>query len=325
MEMDDLRWILLAVVIVIVGGVFFFTRSRKKDNYTFSASEADDVPSFSAQDAAVNNDWMHGVGPVRVVSDEGSDAVDISEIKESDLSADNTEKNTDKVISNKAVTDSIEKKPTLKENLSDKDLAQENKNQSNQFENKKQKTSEALADEKKPVEEAAIKKTATEASEDKITKAENKPTAEPEKDVAIDDVISVFVLAQKDEMINGEKILSASYALHLDYGEMKIFHRHNQKPDRTIEFSMANVQAPGWFEIDQMNDMQTTGVSFFMQVNLVEKPSSVLDEMLICAHSLSTMLGAVLCNAQRKPLDEASAIELREKVKRLEEIKSHLV
>ncbi len=159
---------------------------------------------------------------------------------------------------------------------------------------------------------------------EELESAEIQPTAE-ESDVAIDDVISVYVLAKADVPIKGEKILGASYALHLDYGDMKIFHRHSQTQSRDIEFSMANTQQPGWFEIDDMNEMQTTGLSFFMQVNLVEKPSAVLDEMLICAHSLSTLLGATLCNAQRQPLDEASTIELRKKVKRLEVIKSQSV
>ena len=146
-----------------------------------------------------------------------------------------------------------------------------------------------------------------------------------EADVAVDDVISVYVLAQPDEMIKGEKILSASYALHLDYGAMKIFHRHDQDEERKIQFSMANIKQPGWFEIDHMNELETPGVSFFMQVNLVDKPSAILDEMMITAHGLSSMIGATLCGAQRKPLDEAQTNELREKVKRLETLKSQSV
>jgi len=274
MEMDYLRWILLGAAIVIVFAVYFFGRSRKKDQNYSPLDAANDMPSFAAKEAAGDDEWMHGVGPVRVVEDsdyqveENLNEVEPGATDESDLQTGGQE-------------------------TSDPDPIPEIESQT--------------------VPEAVSENMGEQAVETK------------EKDVAIDDVISVYVLAQPDEAIKGEKILSASYALKLDFGDMKIFHRHSQTPNREIEFSMANIQQPGWFEIDKMHEMETTGVSFFMQVNLVEKPSAVLDEMLICAHNLSTMLGATLCNAQRKPLDEPYTIELRKKVKYLETIKAQSV
>ena len=163
-------------------------------------------------------------------------------------------------------------------------------------------------------------------------------TQEPEvaehPEPAIDDVIAVFVLVSPDEeAIKGEKILSASFALDLKYGDMKIFHRYIdsslineediESSHKDILFSMANLMEPGWFNFDAMHEMETSGISFFMQANLVENPSALLDDMLICAHRMSTMIGAQLSNAQRKPLDEAHTNELREKVKKLVELKAH--
>jgi len=77
---------------------------------------------------------------------------------------------------------------------------------------------------------------------------------------------------------------------------------------------MANIQEPGWFDMENINQLETLGMSFFMQANLLENPSHVLDDMLICAHRMATMLDATLCNAQRQPLDEESTALLREKV-----------
>jgi len=272
MAMDYLRWILLGIAIVIVFAVYFFGRSRKKDQTYSPLDSANDMPSFAAKEVAKADEWMHGVGPVRVVAD-------------SDYQ--------------------VEDKPIKVEpsTLDEADLQTRGRETSD------------------PVPETESHTVAEPVPE----KIEEQAVDAKEKDVAIDDVISVYVLAQPEEEIKGEKILSASYALKLDFGDMKIFHRHSQTPSREIEFSMANIQQPGWFEIDKMHEMETPGVSFFMQVNLVDKPSAVLDEMLICAHNLSTMLGATLCNAQRKPLDEAYTIELRKKVKYLETIKAQSV
>jgi len=296
MEMSDLRWILLGVVIVIVAAVYFFSRARKNSQPASLLNAADEVPSFSAQAESVDNEWMDGVGPVRVVSDPTSDSVSIPEVKFID-----------------DVTESTSVEHSVEEVKADNASSHEFVSETSHKVIKEEAHKPEPVVEKKPIEDKQV--------EDKPV--ENKKAEQ--KEPAIDDVISVYVLAKVEEKIKGEKILSASYALHLDYGDMKIFHRHSQTPERKIEFSMANIQQPGWFEIDSMNDMETTGVSFFMQVNLVDNPSAVLDEMLICAHNLSTMLGVMLCNGQRKILDEAGTIELREKVKRLEAIKAQAV
>jgi cell division protein ZipA len=288
MEMDYLRWILLAAAIIIIAVIYFFSHARKKDRYEMPLDEKDEVPSFSAKDVVIDNEWMHGVGPVRVVSNARTKAEDEIRPNKDEMPKIDLSETEIKPVTVKDTKKSQETK------LPEQALPKENHK-----------------------EEIHIEKS------EEVPPADSAPAEEP--DVAIDDVISVYVLAHPEETIKGEKILSASYALHLDFGDMKIFHRHSETPAREIQFSMASIQEPGWFEIDSMNDMQTMGVSFFMQVNLVNHASAVLDEMLICAHSLSTMLGATLCNAQRKPLDEASTIELREKVKRLEKIKSQSV
>jgi len=69
MEMSYLRWILLGVAIIVVAGVYFFSRARKKTQPSSQLNAADKVPSFSAKEVATGNEWMNGVGPVRIVSE----------------------------------------------------------------------------------------------------------------------------------------------------------------------------------------------------------------------------------------------------------------
>jgi len=315
MEMEYLRWILLGAAIILVVAVYFFSRVRsKKDQYNSPLNTSNDIPSFTAE-KDTENEWMHGVGPVRVVSSEPDEPATQLTQNEAKFSATETDDiNTGLETETETVTDTDTQYEPL-------ELVK------NKPENVK------LVD--KPPEEDALEEPlkneplSIETSVDETSESEpevEKVNSKPENtDVAIDDVISVYVLAQPGEVIKGEKILSASYALHMDFGAMKIFHRHDQDEERKIQFSMANIKQPGWFEIDHMNELETPGVSFFMQVNLVDKPSAILDEMMITAHGLSSMIGATLCGAQRKPLDEAQTNELREKVKRLETLKSQSV
>jgi len=317
MEMEYLRWILLGVAIILVVAVYLFSRVRsKKDQYQSPLDAANDVPSFSAENES-ENEWMHGVGPVRVVSAE-SDISDAGST-ENEVKFSATESGDFKnCIEEGAVVESDASSETLDpiKNLPDEVTSTD--------ETSKEETSKDIFQDSKQDESLNTENPIDVAPESEPEAAQVKP--EPEKtDVAIDDVISVYVLAQPGEMIKGEKILSASYALHMDFGAMKIFHRHDQDEERKIQFSMANVKQPGWFEIDHMNELETPGVSFFMQVNLVDKPSAILDEMMITAHGLSSMIGATLCGAQRKPLDEVQTNELREKVKHLESLKSQSV
>ena len=297
--MDALRWILLAIAVVIIVAIYFFSRGRNKEQVNSPLDAANDVPSFSADDSSEKSsadDWVHGVGPVRVL--EPSDIEEASPVKnlrDDDLKISATP-DWDSLYAQSAE----EKTQTVEKTVSFSD---------DQIQ---------PADEQKKLAE----------SESETPSVDNSQNQEPEQatDEAIDDVISVYVLASdEDPLISGDKILSASYALQLEHGEMRIFHRHNESPEHEILFSMANIQNPGWFDVDRMNDLSTRGMSFFMQVNLVDKPSRVLDDMLICAHQMATMLGGVLCNPQREPLDEAYTNILREKVKHLEQIKAQSV
>lgn len=296
--MDQLRWILLGVAIVIVCGVYFFNRTRKKTQYDSPLDAANDVPSFSADDDVANvNEWIDGVGPVKVVSRSDQDIIE-----------------------------QFQEEIAVPHPLDIDDSFSESEHDPYEFDIE-------VPDE--TLQQAETMYEVEPADEELLEEHINSEIAEQteEAEAAIDDVIAVFIMVSPNEpSIKGEKILSASYALNLHHGDMKIFHRYadivSVKDDddellsKNILFSMANMNEPGWFDFEKMHEMETAGVSFFMQANLVDDPSIVLDEMLICAHRLATMIGASLCNEQRKPLDEAHTKKLREKVKKLVELKA---
>ena len=306
--MDALRWILLVIAVVIIVAIYFFSRGRNKEQSDSPLNAANDVPSFSADDRSdtkASDDWVHGVGPVRVLEQEEAGLNETKNVR--DNLKNSTAPDWDSLYAQSAEEkNQIEKKPV--NHSPDKSQSE--------LESESEDTAKPESD--TPVENLQNQKTA------QVNDQQVKESSD--KDDAIDDVISVYVLASDEEpLIQGDKILSASYALHLEHGEMRIFHRHSDSAEHEILFSMANIQNPGWFDVERMNDLSTRGMSFFMQVNLVDNPSHVLDDMLICAHQMATMLGGVLCNPQREPLDETHTNILREKVKHLEQIKAQSV
>lgn len=300
--MDQFRWILLGAAIILVIGIYLFGRQRKKSHTRLPLEAANQAPSFSADDGQ-DDAWMDGVGPVRVVPN--SDREIIEQFQQE--------------IAEPSVLD--RNNPFAGENDADADTHDADELMQHDGRDDVEIPDESLrAATESSAQPAAESKPSADHSDHNETQKATSHTSSQQPPV--DDVIAVFVMAEKEQPpIKGEQILSASYALKLQHGDMKIFHRHSET-DNSVLFSMANVFDPGWFELDQINQLETHGITFFMQVNRLDEPADVLDEMLICAHRMSTMLGASLCNAHRQPLDEAFTRELREKVQRLIELKA---
>lgn len=140
-----------------------------------------------------------------------------------------------------------------------------------------------------------------------------KEIKEEKLEPVVDDVVALYLVAQRGSELKGEQVLSSTYATQLEHDPMNIFHRKDAAGE--ILFSMSNMMEPGSFNIDQMHEMTTRGVSLFIQLGLCKDPVKALDDMLICAHSLASMLNAQLCDQNRQLLNEVYTKALREKAK----------
>ena len=265
--MEYLRWILLAIAVVIVIGVYVWSRSRKQRTGSYSSLYAEkDLPSLSAGKGA-GNEWVDGVGPVRVRRTDNDVNEVLASIKE-------------------------DARPGSK-------LARMRR--------------EAMLRNVAKAEPVKTDKTNTHAEEESSPAAEaSKPAASAAKKDE-DDLVALYLVAPRGEQIKGEQILSATYAVNLEYGDKNIFHRYDS--DGSVMFSMASMQEPGYFDIDNMHQMKTRGITLFTQLTYCTRPVKALDEMLVAAHSLASMLGVQVCNADRKLLDENYTLGLRAKAK----------
>lgn len=295
--MEELRWILLGAAIIIVVAVYFWGKARKREAHYSNYVNSDNVQSFSATDRIEEESvdgWHDGVGPVRVVESFDESEIDSFNVDGLDPVAD---------LPEDAVTEPVTE-------IEDEQIDQIDVDHYEPDYDETPGINEIPGnDESTPDEEPAVE----EPVPDEPVPVKNKPS------VNTGDVVSLYLVAPRGRDLKGEKILSATYATHLEYGEMDIFHRLDANGQ--IMFSMANMMEPGTFDVDQMNDLSTRGLSLFTQLSLCDDPVKAMDEMLLCAHTMAGLLDAQICDQNRQLLNEVFTKALREKAKRFVETK----
>lgn len=92
--------------------------------------------------------------------------------------------------------------------------------------------------------------------------------------------------------INGQTLLESLVSQNLIYGEMNIFHFVDDAGDAC--FSLANAVEPGSFDLNTMKELETPGVTLFMNLQQLDDPDQVFDEMIKIARALAEELNCQL-------------------------------
>lgn len=96
----------------------------------------------------------------------------------------------------------------------------------------------------------------------------SEPSTEPEYRQP-DEVLIINVMAHSGTRFSGEELLQSLMEQSMKLGAMDIFHRHlSDDGDGPILFSLANMVVPGTFNLAQMKEFQTPGVSLFLSLPL---------------------------------------------------------
>jgi len=174
-----------------------------------------------------------------------------------------------------------------------------------------------------PVSEPATQAAEIAPSEDVPQQEEKKPSAEEPRGEASSETPTggrdearrqqstepqdVFVLnvVGGERPLQGAELLPVLLTLGLKYGEMNIFHRHQDSAGNgKVLFSLANMVKPGVFDLDTMEQFETPGVSLFMTVPCAGDAMANFKLMLQAAEKLADELGGQLLDGHRNPLTQ---------------------
>ncbi|WLD19419.1 cell division protein ZipA [Aeromonas veronii] len=126
------------------------------------------------------------------------------------------------------------------------------------------------------------------------------------------DVYVINLMGRPGHDLQGATLLSSLMALGFKFGEMDIFHRHEDPNGKgEVLFSMINMVKPGTFNPYRMEQFTTPGVSLFMQLPLRSNAAFAFEDMLQAADQLASDLDAMLTDMDRCPLSDETIARYR--------------
>jgi len=131
------------------------------------------------------------------------------------------------------------------------------------------------------------------------------PTNINEKSKLEPQVIILSVVMPANQQMLGAALLPSLLTLGLKYGEMNIFHRHQDNAGNgEVTFSVANMMKPGSFDLDTMETFATQGISLFMMLPNAGDSFSVYEQMLSAAKQLAQEFNGQLLDDKRNVMTQ---------------------
>ena len=138
-----------------------------------------------------------------------------------------------------------------------------------------------------------------------------------------DDPVELFIFnvaAREGKRLGGHELLQFFLTSGFRYGDMNIFHRHEHSNGTgEVLFSIANMMAPGTFDVDYMEQFNSPGISFFFTApNHKISVNKSFDMMLRAVEQVAEEFDCEVLNEKRELFTQEQFIEYR---KRLEKYK----
>lgn len=131
----------------------------------------------------------------------------------------------------------------------------------------------------------------------------SQPQAAPKKVKKVDieqEVIVLSIVVGEEQSISGAALLPILLTLGMKYGDMNIFHRHEDNAGNgKVTFSLANMMNPGTFDLDAIESFSTQGVSLFMTLPNAGDAFKVFEQMLAAAKQIAQEFRGQLLDDKR--------------------------
>jgi cell division protein ZipA len=143
-------------------------------------------------------------------------------------------------------------------------------------------------------------------------------------------LIVMTIMSRSGKLFNGMDVLDIALANGLVHGEMNIFHYYpDQQSSNRVVCSLANAVEPGYFDMDNIEQVQTPGLTLFMQLPGPMDSRSAFEQTLKLGRAMAEQLQGDLCDETRSVLTMQTIEHLKEKVEahmfkaRMKQIKQH--
>lgn len=134
-----------------------------------------------------------------------------------------------------------------------------------------------------------------------------------------DEVIIFNVMAKAGTYIGGQDLLDVLLECGMRYGDMHIFHCHlDEDGEGPVLFSLANMVKPGIFDLDEMDEFYTPGVSLFMTLPVAGESLEAFEIMVNVAKTLAVQLGADLKDENRSVMTGQTIEHCRQRIREYE-------
>ena len=136
------------------------------------------------------------------------------------------------------------------------------------------------------------------------------------KSESYEKLVMLYLAAKSGQAISGAELVLATEKVGLVYGHHNIYHRLVDGPDAGEPvFSMANVVQPGYFDLANIDALQTPGVSFFMTLPGPVTAVQAWETMLPVAERMAQLLDGVLLDADRNALGRQRILHIKEELR----------
>ncbi|WP_237068310.1 cell division protein ZipA [Microbulbifer guangxiensis] len=131
----------------------------------------------------------------------------------------------------------------------------------------------------------------------------------------VEEVLIINIMAPEGDHFEGNDLLRVLLSSGMRFGEMNIFHYHeNGSDDGPVVFSLANMVVPGVFDLGQMEDFTTPGVSLFLALPVEMEAIRAFELMLSVSREIATQLGGELKDENRSVFTAQTAEHYRQRV-----------
>ena len=133
------------------------------------------------------------------------------------------------------------------------------------------------------------------------------------------EVLVLNVIAKDGRVFTGDDLLEVLITSGLKFGDMNIFHKRNSTEHQSaIIFSVANMLNPGTFDLNNLDDFTTSGISFFLALPTAINNLDAFEQMLGVAQEIRDTLDGDLKDDHRNGMTGQTIEHYRQRIRDFE-------